>query len=61
MQVCNQEIKFSPKNNHTANVYRGFLQYMQGKPAISTNISLQSASMTRFSLQILQKKALITL
>ncbi len=33
----------------------GFLQYLQGKPATSAGISLQSVNITGFSLQILQK------
>ena len=36
----------------------GFLQYLQGKPATSAGISLQSVNITGFSLQILQKKPL---
>ena len=38
-----------------------FLQYLQGKPAISAGISVQSVNITGFSLKILQKNPLITL
>ena len=66
-QLCNKREMINQQLLYTANVYvklrgdyRGFLQYLQGKPVISAGFSLKSVNIMGFSLQILQKSPVIT-
>ena len=59
---------FVPFHTYTANVYKalqglcgGFLQYLQGKPCNIYKLQGNIIVIIGFSLQILQKKTLITL